>query len=782
MDYNGTTPLREEVVDALRPFTSIAGLGGRFGNPSSSHMYGVPASSAVAAARHQIAAAIGAGDGDESCITFTSSGSESINHVLKGSVFAARARDAAARVHIVSSAIEHPATLEALQWLRSQSLADVTLVQPGSDGAVSAAAVAAAVTGDTVLVTVMLANNETGVIQPVRAIVAAVRARERDLALREPVIIHSDAAQAVGKIPVNVRTLGVDALTIVGHKLYAPKGVSATYIAGSVARRIDSLIHGASQEGARRAGTENVAYIAALGAAAQAAVNDLSAVPTPRDVATAALRNELLAALQHEYSQLAGAGSTEPRRYPLPVVHGPLGRGDAGYNDVEGERQWAVLPNTISIAFPGAFSADVIHALSCRVAISAGAACHASAPGDPRAAHVSRVLTAAGVPPHVALCTLRISIGAFTTREDVRVAASEIVAAVMRAHALPSSDLLHAMAPVSAPATPLAALPSTQCLYLRDTYAFACDTRIVGVMKVEAGIARVIAPSHSPRHESGCDVCTLTHGPAPPGCSYALLCADGVAHPQGGGQPSDTGAILTPSAAFIVRAVRAAGPYVLHYGGLAASPDSNAAPSLLECAQMLANDTSIVAAGDEDATHDARLMGLLHAPCAMAVHAANRRLYARLHSAGHALDAAMRTVCAAVGCEALRPGKGYHFADAPFVEYEGSLPADVRDRVQAMLNEQCAAIVRTDAPTSLVVCDKADTSALRAAGVNADDVAHLPDGAAVRVVAVGSPTNVCPCGGTHVRRAGEIGGITVSKIAVKKGKTKVSYALTDAPA
>ncbi|MDY0109762.1 MAG: cysteine desulfurase family protein [Candidatus Krumholzibacteria bacterium] len=365
LDYNATTPTDPRVVESMLPW-----LRGEAGNPSSGHAWGRRARAAVAAAREQVAALLGCRPGE---VIVTSGGSEACNHAVKGSAFA-RQNDGR---HLIVSAIEHPAVTEAAQWLARRGWRCDRLPVT-SNGLVEPRALAAALQPDTVLVSVMHANNETGVVQPLAELADRLRGSQSWL--------YADCAQSAGKIPLRVRELGVDLASIAGHKLYAPKGVGALYVRAGL--RPDNLIHGAGQEDGRRAGTEAVAQVVGLGAACALAA-DLLAHET---VQLAVLRDELAARVQ---AQIPGA-----------VIH--------GHNAPR-------LPNTLSIALPGCRAAAVLEHLREKLAASAGAACHG------HAAHVSSVLAAMGVADELALATIRFSVGRFTTAQDVENAATLVV-------------------------------------------------------------------------------------------------------------------------------------------------------------------------------------------------------------------------------------------------------------------------------------------------------------------------------------------------------------------
>jgi len=369
LDCNATTPVDPRVADAMRPF-----LDGVFGNPSSAHRLGREARSAVERSRTQVAVCLGC---DPNEVVFTSGGSESDNLALRGVLDLAPGR------HLVTSTVEHPAVLETALALEIAGRARMTLVNVDIHGAVDPDAVERVLRPDTALVSLMLANNEVGTLQPVAEVARRCRARG--------VLVHTDAAQAVGKVPVDVRSLGVDLLTVAGHKLYAPKGVGVLYVRRGV--QLEPQVRGAGHERGLRAGTENVLGIVGLGAACELVAGDLAA----ETLRLAALRDRLEARLR--------AG------HPDLVVHGhPVRR----------------LPNTASVSFPRLDAGRLLALLAETLAVSAGAACH----GDQVKA--SHVLQAMGVPPETAMGTLRLSVGRFTTADEVERGADLVLEAVRR--------------------------------------------------------------------------------------------------------------------------------------------------------------------------------------------------------------------------------------------------------------------------------------------------------------------------------------------------------------
>lgn len=373
LDYNATTPLDERVVKAMMPFISE-----HFGNPSSSHAYGRLAREAVEKAREQVAQLLRC-QPDE--VLFTSGGTESNNQAIKGVALALRERGN----HIITSAVEHPAVLEVCRYLEEHGF-DVTVVPVDSDGWVDPASVQEAVTPRTILITIMHANNEVGTIQPIAEIARLARSRG--------IIMHTDAAQSPGKIPVRVDELGVDLLSLAGHKLYAPKGVGALFVRSGLV--LEKLMHGAGQESNRRGGTENVLEIVGLGEAC-------------------AISDEMLVVYQAHLKEMRERLEAKlKRRFPRLMIHG--------------ERKER-LPNTASVSFRGVRATDILARLQ-TVAASAGAACH----GD--SVEVSSVLKAMGVPLDRAAGTVRFSVGRYTKAEELDYAVDEVSRVV---HALRNS-------------------------------------------------------------------------------------------------------------------------------------------------------------------------------------------------------------------------------------------------------------------------------------------------------------------------------------------------------
>jgi len=372
LDYNATTPVAPEVVDAMLPF-----LREHFGNPSSSHPFGRLAAQAVAEARNQVAALIGA-RGDE--IVFTGCATEANNLALLG---VARALGDTKR-HFVVSAIEHPAVMAPAKQLQEAGWS-LTVVPVDGFGRVSPQDIAQALRPDTALVSVMHANNEIGTIQPIREIAHITRERG--------ILLHTDAAQSAGKIPVDVDTLGVDLLTLAGHKFYATKGVGALYV--RTGTPIRSVLYGADQEHALRPGTENVPAIVGFGVAAMLARERLPE-------ATARLRN----LRDRLHTLLADA------------IPGLL------LNGHPEER----LPNTLHVSFPAVTGRALLEEASAVVAASLGSACHSEHDA------VSGVLAAMSIDAARASGAVRLSVGAMTSDDDITQAAAGLIAAWRQSH------------------------------------------------------------------------------------------------------------------------------------------------------------------------------------------------------------------------------------------------------------------------------------------------------------------------------------------------------------
>lgn len=355
LDYNATTPIDPAVAEAMLPFVRE-----HYGNPSSGHAMGRTVRAAVETARASVAALIGA---EPEEIIFTSGGTEASNMAIKG---VARLRESAGR-HFVTTAVEHPATLNPMSWLERLGF-ERTEVRVDGTGLVDPAEIRKALRPDTVLISVMHSQNEVGTLEPIAEI--------GRIAKEAGVLFHVDAAQSVGKVPVDVGEMNADLVSIAGHKLYAPKGIGALFLRRGL--ELDPLIHGAAQESGRRGGTENVVMIVGLGRAA-----------------------ELSAAYLQE------GPHTELRDYFWESLEAAVG--DRVLRNGHPTRR---LPSTLNVSFPGRVGGELLGRLE-GVCASTGAACHS---GD---AKPSRVLTAMGLSRERAVGAIRFSVGRPTRRAEI---------------------------------------------------------------------------------------------------------------------------------------------------------------------------------------------------------------------------------------------------------------------------------------------------------------------------------------------------------------------------
>lgn len=425
LDYNATTPIDPAVANEMLPFLTDPLL---HGNPSSSHYYGVRTKQAVEKARARVANMLSCHP-DE--VVFSSGGTESNNYAIRGVLdrfhrerkergdgrsSSSSGGDGRRRVHVVTSSVEHPSVMEVCQYVASRTAdhgghgvaVDVTMVGVDQYGTVDMEELERVLRerrDDTVLVTIMHANNETGTVQPIGRI--ARLAKE----INNGIIVHTDAAQSVGKVPVNVQELGVDLLTVCSHKLYGPKGIGALFVRRGV--QLDKQLHGANHEMNMRPGTENVLEVVGLGKACELVHEHLE----PRAKHMLQLRDRLhcglLRELDPQYDDDDSASDsflTTPSRYVHLNGH-PTDR----------------LPNTLYVSFPHVEANTLLSAIEDRIAASAGAACHS---GDD--VHVSQTLQAMKVPMDVAMGTIRFSTGMMLTEKDVDEAVDIISSAVKR--------------------------------------------------------------------------------------------------------------------------------------------------------------------------------------------------------------------------------------------------------------------------------------------------------------------------------------------------------------
>ncbi len=356
LDYNGTTPIAPEVAEAMLPYLQEI-----FGNPSSSHTFGEQAKKGLDAARKQVASLINC---DPYEIIFTSGGTESNNYAIRGVAWANKDKGN----HIITSAIEHPAVAAVCQCLAENGF-EITTLPVDEFGLVNPADVENAITEKTILITIMHANNEIGTIQPIAEIAK--------IAKKHNILMHTDAAQSLGKIPVRIDELGVDLLSIAGHKLYAPKGVGALFIKRGV--KLQNLLFGAGQERGLRPGTENMLEIAGLGKACELAKLNLE--KNYENMKNT--RDRLYKGLKENIDDFKLNGHPEKH-----------------------------LPNTLNISVAGV-EANTLLAKMEGIAASAGAACHADT------VELSATIRAIGVPKKLAKGTLRFTTGRYTTIEEI---------------------------------------------------------------------------------------------------------------------------------------------------------------------------------------------------------------------------------------------------------------------------------------------------------------------------------------------------------------------------
>jgi cysteine desulfurase len=369
LDYNATTPVDREVAHAMQPY-----LEEYFGNPSSAHSFGTETKMAVENARKQVASLLNCHPHE---VIFTSGGTESNNYAIKGFAFANQHKGN----HIITSSVEHPAVTEVCRFLEGKGF-EVTYLPVDETGLVDPGKLDAAITPRTILISVMHANNEIGTVQPVGKLA--------EIAHRHNIVLHTDAAQSIGKYPADVREMGVDMLSVAGHKLYAPKGVGALYVKDGIV--LEKLIHGADHEQNRRAGTENVPQIVGLGKACEIARRDLE-----KNMAHYRKMRDLL------YDRLSEE---------LPWVK------------LNGHPELR-LPNTLNLSFRGLEANILLSEMELNgIAASAGAACHTDS------IDVSPVLTAIGLETDFAMGTIRFSTGRLTTEDEI-IRASEIITGIV---------------------------------------------------------------------------------------------------------------------------------------------------------------------------------------------------------------------------------------------------------------------------------------------------------------------------------------------------------------
>lgn len=366
LDNNATTPIDREVKDAMIKAFKF------FGNPSSSHKIGYEAKALIEKARKDVSSLINC---EPSEVFFTSGGTESNNIAILGTAYKFK------RGHIITSVIEHPSVLNPLKWLQSKGF-DVTYLPVDKDCIVNPEDVRRAIRKDTILITIMHSNNETGVLQPISEIGSI--AKEFDITF------HTDAAQSVGKISIDVSELKVDMLTIVSHKFYGPKGIGALY--ANIKKLPSPIFFGAGHEGGLRPGTENIIGISGIGKASEIALRDI----TERENYSRKLRDKLYFLIKNSVD-LRLNGHSDKR-----------------------------LPNTLNISIKKVNANELLEKLKNDIAISSGAACHSGT------CKPSYVLKAMGLSDEEALSSIRLSVGKDNTPEEIEIAADKIIGAIKK--------------------------------------------------------------------------------------------------------------------------------------------------------------------------------------------------------------------------------------------------------------------------------------------------------------------------------------------------------------
>lgn len=363
LDYNATTPIDKEVADAMLPY-----LYGYYGNPSSIHVLGLEAKREIEKARQQVADLLNA-TVDE--VIFTSGGSESNNTVLKGVAHTYKDKGN----HIITSIIEHPAIINPCRFLEKQGF-DVSYVNVDEFGMIDPSEIEKLINDKTILISIMHSNNETGTIQPIEEIA--------NISRRYGVLFHTDASQSLGKVPIDVRKMDVDFLTVAGHKLYAPKGIGALYVKSGIC--IEPLIHGAGHEKGRRAGTENIIFEVGLGKACETAKLNLE-------------NNEVKENTNYFYSKLIKKFGN--------IIH---------LNGHPTKR----LPNTLNVSFIGYNGHEILDNLI-DILASTGSACHSGM------TTISPVLKAMGVTEEIGRGAVRFSLGKYTTKEEIDIVVEKLL-------------------------------------------------------------------------------------------------------------------------------------------------------------------------------------------------------------------------------------------------------------------------------------------------------------------------------------------------------------------
>lgn len=418
LDYNATTNIHEEVRKVMEPYLNIY-----FGNPSSSHKYGIQTKKAIFNARQQIAKMLNCSSNE---IIITSGASESNNLADKGIInYYFHNNKNPEKISVISSTIEHPSVIEIFPYLKSiyKNNLELILIPCDSKGIIDLEVFKNKMQKNTKLISIMLANNETGCVQPIKEICEYAKK------INPECIVHTDASQALGKIPVDVKNLGVDLLTVAGHKIYGPKGIGALYIKNGVEKKMEKILHGASHENNMRAGTENVLEIVGLGQACELISRDLMKRMRQFLITRNIIYKKISEKIPKENFVLQG---------PEIDINIDIAKlSDEQLLDlVKKERR---LTNTLYISFPGIEANLILDKLSDKIACSAGAACHSEG------VNMSHVLQAMKVNPQVAMGTLRISTGVLTTEKEAEEGGkyiAEVVEQLMPKNKVEDNNLL----------------------------------------------------------------------------------------------------------------------------------------------------------------------------------------------------------------------------------------------------------------------------------------------------------------------------------------------------
>ena len=418
LDYNATTNIHEEVRKVMEPYLNIY-----FGNPSSSHKYGIQTKKAIFNARQQIAKMLNCSSNE---IIITSGASESNNLADKGIInYYFHNNKNPEKISVISSTIEHPSVIEIFPYLKSiyKDNLELILIPCDSKGIIDLEVFKNKMQKNTKLISIMLANNETGCVQPIKEICEYAKK------INPECIVHTDASQALGKIPVDVKNLGVDLLTVAGHKIYGPKGIGALYIKNGVEKKMEKILHGASHENNMRAGTENVLEIVGLGQACELISRDLMKRMRQFLITRNIIYKKISEKIPKENFVLQG---------PEIDINIDIAKlSDEQLLDlVKKERR---LTNTLYISFPGIEANLILDKLSDKIACSAGAACHSEG------VNMSHVLQAMKVNPQVAMGTLRISTGVLTTEKEAEEGGkyiAEVVEQLMPKNKVEDNNLL----------------------------------------------------------------------------------------------------------------------------------------------------------------------------------------------------------------------------------------------------------------------------------------------------------------------------------------------------